>query len=67
MTTLPNVAARCPVCGRISADNRRHCKPGDLPNTTAWWAEHCRTYICTGCNTTYASHGHYRAPRKDAS
>ena len=55
-----NAPAKCPECGRISIDNRRHCKPKDEPGAVAFWSKHCLTYVCI-CGTTYASHGHYRS------
>ena len=59
-----NVPPRCPECGRLTVDNRRHCKPTDEPGNVAFWAKSCLTMSCT-CGVTYAAHGHY--PRRAAS
>ena len=63
MSAVPeaNVPPKCPECGRLTVDNRRHCKPQDEPGAMEFWASKCLTMTCS-CGVTYARHGHY--PRR---
>lgn len=60
MSTVP---AKCPECGRLTVDNKRHCKADDAPGNAAFWAKSCLTMTCR-CGVTYAAHGHY--PRRSS-
>lgn len=62
--TVSHVPPRCPECGRLTADNARHCKPDDKPGHVAFWQKHCLWMVCK-CGVTYAERGHY--PRRAAS
>ena len=64
MSAATMVPAKCPECGRLTADNLRHCKPDDKPGHAIFWATKCLTMVCS-CGVTYAAHGHY--PRRAAS
>ena len=64
MSATSTIPPRCPECGRLTADNKRHCKPEDVPGNASFWARHCLTVTCA-CGVTYSSTGHY--PRRSAS
>lgn len=60
------VPAKCPLCGRLTADNRPHChiKPNGSP--TLRWATHCGVIVCP-CGCHYANHGHTHYQRDGAA